>query len=235
MTGTPIQNMIEDLAALFRFIGYAPLGNVAAIKEHVLRKQEDRKSGLDVLRTALNILCLRRTKKAVDLRLPKRAEEVVALSFNPDEQAIYDKVYMNEWQLIARSDNPLTRLLRLRMICDHGKGLLPEPSPSNGFNQSSNIKCSICHQPIAGNLQSEGVGCPHQRLCMLCVDNAVSMIHMDECAECSLSDAITPEAINVDSATDLATSHFSPSTKIQALIQNIFHDIRQNPTDPPKQ
>src|SRR4051794_3165764 len=75
LTGTPIQNCLEDLGSLVRFLRISPLDKVATFRKHIIHPL---KSGepdcLRNLRLLLDCVCLRRTKDL--LGLPESLDEI---------------------------------------------------------------------------------------------------------------------------------------------------------------
>ena len=242
MSGTPIQNKLEDLAALFSFIGYEPLGSATAFKQYVLCEQEGSQTGLEKLRAVLRDLCLRRTKDTLDLALPNRCEQLVNLRLGPEEKRLYDDTVRSGGRLSSQSSNPFTWLLRLRMICDHGHDLLPSLSLPQ-FNTAEDILCFLCHRGLSANSQSERFGCPHQMLCLECNESVAITLNaagsLDECIDCSLSKVSSPEQEEeltaVGAQAETLANYRGPSTKVLELIKNINGDTWQYNPDPPKQ
>lgn len=213
LSGTPIHIRTEDLSALFTFIGYSS----------ILPNQRSQ-TGLDELRKILQTLCLRRTNDGVDLGLPKREKLLEELSFSHDERLQYNRVYGTGPDALVHLQNPLTRLLQLRMICDHGD-LLPDKS----WLKADSTLCPNCHRCV-GIFELEG--CPHRQLCAICVEQ-LSISKPDDCPEC-LKESQFPDAMDIEPeqpASQLA--YRGTSTKVHALIRNI-HDDSKSP-DIPKQ
>ena len=132
MTGTPIQNTVEDLGSLIRFLRVPCLSDIYSFRKHIsgvpkkkLRHPEPNVKNLKLL---LESICLRRSKAI--LSLPESRELTYELSFSKAEQRAYDDLTEACKKLISASANkcrtsqsshPMLRaLLRLRMFCNIG-------------------------------------------------------------------------------------------------------------------
>jgi SNF2 family DNA or RNA helicase len=123
LTGTPVENSLDDLRSLFDFIlpGYL---------ERVSRDARgEERAWLDGrLRAKTAHYILRRTKQAVAPELPARIEQVVWCALEPEQAALYrsfqEKSERELFDLEASGAaearlrlEALTQLLRLRQIC----------------------------------------------------------------------------------------------------------------------
>src|SRR5271155_3670755 len=88
LTGTPIQNSLEDLAALVNFIQSCPLDNLHKFKKYIISPLMKRsENGVDNLRLLLDSVCLRRTKQL--LNLPEVVYKPRLLTFSAREKKQY--------------------------------------------------------------------------------------------------------------------------------------------------
>jgi superfamily II DNA or RNA helicase len=145
LTGTPLENSLDDLRSLFEFLLPGYLDPVPAGT-----RGDDRRWYDDRLRAKTIPFILRRTKQAVAPELPAKLEQIVWCELPPDQAALYRRVQergerelfdlgaggATEGQLRLAA---LTQLLRLRQICCDPR-LLPssqnKPVPSaNGQKQ----------------------------------------------------------------------------------------------------
>lgn len=133
LTGTPIQNSIEDLGSLVSFLRVAPFDDAATFKNRFVTpilKQEPR--GWDRLTALVKAISLRRVKGAEEgnLRLPPKTVVIEPVRLSPKEAAIYD-IFVRSLTLgiqCAGSESSLFQaILRLRQISNHGSDLLPGP------------------------------------------------------------------------------------------------------------
>ncbi|KLT44189.1 hypothetical protein CC85DRAFT_242764 [Cutaneotrichosporon oleaginosum] len=135
LTGTPIQNKIEDVWALFKFLRVSPIDERDMFNKYISTpcKSGDQ-VGVARLQLIMRTCCLRRTKDTTDngkkiLSLPPRKELQMWLDLRPDERKIYDmrrdeaRSEINELkatkQLTKNYAHVLQQLLRLRQTCDH--------------------------------------------------------------------------------------------------------------------
>jgi SNF2 family DNA or RNA helicase len=139
LTGTPIQNSVEDLYSLFKFLGDAakPMNDWAVFREKILDpiKRNRGKTAMGRLQIILKALLLRRTKEdQVDgkalIQLPKREVILIRTPFQDEDEAAFYKAINEKIQLqfskFLRSGDimgqymvVLTLLLRLRQSCSH--------------------------------------------------------------------------------------------------------------------
>ncbi|KZT54699.1 hypothetical protein CALCODRAFT_519207 [Calocera cornea HHB12733] len=136
LTGTPVQNKLDDVYALIKFIRLQPFDDKAMWTEYIGGPCKfGQPIGVARLQTIMKNITLRRTKdtKSPDgtsiLALPPRKDELRMLQLDPQEKAIYDRVYnasKEEFENMSKKGEVmknyvgiLQRILRLRQICDH--------------------------------------------------------------------------------------------------------------------
>lgn len=153
VTGTPVQNRLDDLAALLAFIRLKPFDDRNKFNQHIVTpfKLADPEI-IDKLRVLVDSITLRRLKDRINL--PPRTDNVVKLSFSPEEQRLYDLFARNAKDRVQALTGTRERILggktyihilqsilRLRLICAHGKDLLSEDDLKavEGMTQDSAI------------------------------------------------------------------------------------------------
>ena len=141
VTGTPVQNRLEDLGSLIRFLRVAPFDEPAGFKQFILAPFRSADPEIVTkLQLLVNSFTLRRLKDRIDL--PQRNDSTVGLDFSVNEQKIYDtfakdaaqqvnaatrSVEAEGGKLRGRSYATILRhILKLRLICAHGQELLSE-------------------------------------------------------------------------------------------------------------
>ena len=138
VTGTPVQNRLEDLGALMTFLRIKPFDEKGGFAQYIMApfKMCDPEI-LPKLRLLVDSITLRRLKDRIDL--PPRRDQLVKLDFSSEERAIYEIFAKNasdrvkvivgqrEKSLGGKSYvHILQSILRLRLICAHGRDLLGE-------------------------------------------------------------------------------------------------------------
>ena len=213
LTGTPIQNRLDDVGALTAFVRIRPFDSIAMFKRFVSIPFEEggRRQSVAVenLTTLLDSLCLRRTKDL--LHLPARKEWTHYLNFTTEERIQYEqtlqrmnrKMRESVGEEFARSKFGMFHIqLQLRILCNHGtfqnplswaQGNMDEKEEAmNLLGESSEMRCSVCRQsmPILGasyTQKARGVPCGHV-LCSECVDEKIEQPQKehDSANECPL-------------------------------------------------
>ncbi|KAL8847504.1 MAG: hypothetical protein Q9221_007459 [Calogaya cf. arnoldii] len=138
VTGTPVQNRLDDLGALIKFLRIKPFSERGGFSQFILSpfKMADPEV-LPKLRLLVDSITLRRLKDRIDL--PDRTDQIVRLKFTPDEERLYEwfardsdrrvRILANEQRksLGGKSYVHILRaIMRLRLICAHGRELLSE-------------------------------------------------------------------------------------------------------------
>ena len=131
MTGTPIENRIDELWSLFEFLNPGMLG-AASVFSAVKDGAESGLGALDgraLLARTLRPFILRRTKEQVAPELPPRTEQTVMVDLESAERKLYDELRDHyRSALLARVDEIgikrakieiLEALLRLRQAACH--------------------------------------------------------------------------------------------------------------------
>jgi len=135
MTGTPIENRIEELWSLFEFLNPGMLGSATGFSELVrLTEMEDiaptaPSAPRDLLARALRPVILRRTKEQVARDLPPRTEQTLRVELQGAQREFYDLLLASYRQsVLERVDRVgiggarmhiLEALLRLRQAACH--------------------------------------------------------------------------------------------------------------------
>lgn len=136
LTGTPVQNRLEDVFALIKFLRLKPFDDKNIWQEFIgVPAKFGQPLGVARLQTIMKCITLRRTKESKThdgqkiLSLPPRKDELRTLAFDEEEQKIYNQ-FFNEsradfMELTHKNEvmknyvGILQKILRLRQICDH--------------------------------------------------------------------------------------------------------------------
>ncbi|OLN85473.1 putative SWI/SNF-related matrix-associated actin-dependent regulator of chromatin subfamily A member 3-like 3 [Colletotrichum chlorophyti] len=171
LTGTPIQNKLADIGALFAFIRASPFDNPATFRRYIevpFEQQSDNSQKVkERLIMLLESLCLRRTKDL--LELPGLEERVKELEFAPAEREQYDKTKNILLRTIRQKVGEVEKSskfglfqanLQMRILCNHGTFQKPFSWYRRGYRldereaavcalgQNAEINCDGCHQPM---------------------------------------------------------------------------------------
>lgn len=135
LSGTPIQNAIDDLFSYFRFLKYDPYctyNSFCTMIKHPIAR--DAINGYKKLQAVLKVVLLRRTKETVIngkpiINLPPKTINLNKVDFTQEERSFYlmleersrqqFKAFAAAGTLKQNYANILLMLLRLRQACDH--------------------------------------------------------------------------------------------------------------------
>ena len=124
LTGTPIENRIEDLWSLFHIINPGLLGSW----ERFAKRYGQAKAGSPASRSLRNVVrpfLLRRLKSAVLEELPEKTEQNILIEPNEKELAFYEALRMRAVEKLTDKEDEagrfeiLAELTRLRRACCH--------------------------------------------------------------------------------------------------------------------
>ncbi|KAI7729746.1 hypothetical protein M8C21_026125 [Ambrosia artemisiifolia] len=136
LTGTPIQNNLEDLFSLLRFLRIEPWGSWSWWNKLIQKPFEDGdERGLSLVQNILKPIMLRRTKFSTDkegrpiLVLPPAEMKVIYCEQTEAEKDFYDALFkrskvkfdqfVEQGRVLHNYASILELLLRLRQCCDH--------------------------------------------------------------------------------------------------------------------
>uniref|UniRef100_A0A6N2LJT6 RING-type domain-containing protein n=1 Tax=Salix viminalis TaxID=40686 RepID=A0A6N2LJT6_SALVM len=136
LTGTPIQNNVEDIYSLLRFLKVEPWENWAWWNKLVQKPfEEGDERGLKLVKSILKPIMLRRTKTSRDrdgrpiLVLPPADVQVIYCQLTETEKDFYEALFkkskvkfdqfVEQGRVLHNYASILELLLRLRQCCDH--------------------------------------------------------------------------------------------------------------------
>ncbi|XP_047159776.1 helicase-like transcription factor CHR28 isoform X1 [Vigna umbellata] len=151
LSGTPIQNAIDDLYSYFRFLRYDPYAVYTSFCSTIkIPISKSPSKGYRKLQAVLKTIMLRRTKGTLldgepIISLPPKSVELKKVEFSQEERDFYSRLeadsraqfqeYADAGTVKQNYVNILLMLLRLRQACDHP--LLVKRYNSNSLWKSS--------------------------------------------------------------------------------------------------
>jgi SNF2 family DNA or RNA helicase len=146
LSGTPLENRLEELWSLMHFANPGLLGGRRQFNEKVAQPiSEGRTEAAEGLRRRIRPFILRRLKRDVAPELPPRTESVMHVSLDERERSVYDAVMaatrkevvalLNEGGSVLKA---LEALLRLRQAACH-----PALVPGQHANTSSKVQTLV--------------------------------------------------------------------------------------------
>ncbi|KAF8411198.1 hypothetical protein HHK36_003742 [Tetracentron sinense] len=152
LSGTPIQNAVDDLYSYFRFLRYDPYAVYKSFCSMVkVPINRNPTNGYKKLQAVLKTIMLRRTKGTLldgkpIINLPPKTVELKKVVFSKEERDFYNrleadsraqfKVYAAAGTVKQNYVNILLMLLRLRQACDH-------PLLVKGYDSSAVWRSSV--------------------------------------------------------------------------------------------
>ncbi|KAH9941545.1 SNF2 family N-terminal domain-containing protein [Amylocystis lapponica] len=237
LTGTPMQNNVEELYSLLKFLRIRPLSDWPTFSEQISQPVKANRPGraMKRLQVVLRSIMLRRTKTTLVngkpiLELPDRVVETVDCPFDAEERAFYNTVdervqkSLAALQKQAGSTNSYTSmlvlLLRMRQACNH---------PSLVSEDYKKDREAVEPKPVKDNEEDDdaddladrlaGVGLSAARRCQVCQAELTSSNtgKDDACTDC--------EALVAKTRRQRADSSLPPdSSKIRKML-DILHEI----------
>ncbi|TYH85048.1 hypothetical protein ES332_D02G238500v1 [Gossypium tomentosum] len=153
LSGTPIQNAIDDLYSYFRFLKYEPYSVYTAFCHGIKGSiAKDYVKGYKKLQAILKVVMLRRTKATLIygepiIKLPPKSVLMSKVDFTAEERDFYTqleadsrsqfKAYAAAGTVNQNYANILLMLLRLRQACDHP--LLVKGFDSDSIRKSDSV------------------------------------------------------------------------------------------------
>ncbi|KAK3283928.1 hypothetical protein CYMTET_8397 [Cymbomonas tetramitiformis] len=166
ITGTPLQNRVEDVQSLFQVLRAAPVDDFSVFNRSIARPlRSGDMAALARLRVLLNAVCLRRSKAILEAKLPKKVVEVHTVKLLPEAQAVYDALFASsrvavramlatgrDDQAMRHYSSVLECILRLRQVC-----CSPELVPGTRVKAAKQVLAEL-----TGGGTSDGKGKAHE-------------------------------------------------------------------------
>ncbi|KAK6835054.1 SNF2 family N-terminal domain-containing protein [Apiospora arundinis] len=250
LTGTPIQNHVQDLGSLVEFLRVDifadPKRFKAAVVDPIGRNDSE---GFQRLKRLFQGVALRRTKHSVmeELKLPLKNTKEQLVELDPEERQLYDLVKNSGALFIRRHQKHgvLQTILKLRQIANHGRELVPaeliQKVDRLGRGALEDLaadaceNCGITIKQEDAEEQLASVDCMHQICTSCCSVTTEITLTAGTCPLCSDNSAPIPSKKKNKSrsqqAKDKSTSPYKPSSKVKALLRNLEADrtdVRQH-------
>lgn len=159
LTGTPIQNRLEDLVSLVQFL-QLPVSAKPAFQKHILGPlSSGGQNFAKPLRTYLEAYCLRRSERC--LTLPASRQTCVSLQLSSEEQRLYDAVLDNTRRQVdslvskgnkIKCSTLFTAMIKMRMLCNQGTFSGVKDSVASPGRSHSEIRCERCSTTDEDNI-----------------------------------------------------------------------------------
>ncbi|KAK4762643.1 hypothetical protein SAY86_008411 [Trapa natans] len=197
LTGTPIQNSLEDIYSLLRFLRMEPWGSWAWWNRLIQKPfEEGDQRGLKLVQSILKPIMLRRTKFSTDregrpiLILPPADVQVIYCELTEAERDFYEALFkkskvkfdkfVEQGRVLHNYASILELLLRLRQCCDH-----PFLVMSRGDTQDFSDLDKLAKRFLKGNkdaLDKEG----KQIVSKAYIEGVVEELRKGEQGECPI-------------------------------------------------
>ncbi|KAL6845449.1 hypothetical protein ACP4OV_024944 [Aristida adscensionis] len=246
LSGTPIQNAVEDLYSYFRFLRYDPYAVYkqfcTLIKLPISRNPTN---GYRKLQVVLKTVMLRRTKATMldgkpIISLPPKTVSLKTVDFTSEERAFYNtleaesreqfKEYAAAGTVKQNYVNILLMLLRLRQACDHPHLVRGHESTSSWMSSLEMAKKLPMErqQELLNCLQSDAA------ICALCndapEDAVVTLCGHVFCNQCILDQLTGDDSVCPVSSCRVrlnTTSLFSRGT-LECSLSRLTCDFKSN-------
>jgi SNF2-related domain len=176
VTGTPVQNGLEDLGSLVAFLQVPMLDSRLEFKQHIIDPLVKRDgSGPSNLRVLLDSVCLRRLNKLLDL--PDVNDICEEIEFSDIERQQYNTAQTEMSNEIKRQVNLekskrgyfgiLELEMRLRRMCNHGTFERPRPEDEllRNYNISESTICDSCKTDLSDVILVDSLCNGHYTTC----------------------------------------------------------------------
>jgi SNF2 family DNA or RNA helicase len=226
---------LQEFGTLVKFLRVSPFDDGASFRDmftHAIERDDER--GWERLRSLVQAISLRRTKQALDLKLPVREEIIQPVELNMEERKMYKlftKSCVSAIETRGMARSTLQNILRLRQICNHGRELLPSTTQKWLDSVMSFYEgpitppptCEHCDDPMADSEENmeDLISCLHQ-VCKACLRYAQEDDGSSEpvCPICAESECGKKKEVQDTDEMEVETE-YHPSSKVKALLENL--------------
>jgi SNF2 family DNA or RNA helicase len=166
LTGTPMENRLTELWAIFDFINPGYLGSLGSFTKRFvtpIEKEHDEEKIVQVQRLVRPFL-LRRTKRdpEVELNLPDKQEQKEYCPLTVEQASLYEQLVQDTFMQLEqvtgmqRKGLILKMLGKLKQLCDHPSLYLKEEKPKDVLNRSHKMMKLL---ELVENIRAQGESC----------------------------------------------------------------------------
>ncbi len=199
LTGTPVENSLEDLRSLFDIVLPGAVGQIPGDA-----RGDDRKWHEQRMHRQTAPYILRRTKAQVATELPPKIEQVIWCELSDKQRACYDEVRAatdREIDALAYDRRPesqvrlavLTQLLRLRQVCCDPRLIEKPDVETSRFAATDSAKLAVFRE-----LLEEALDDGHRLLVFSQFTRLLGLVREELAAQeiphCYLDGSLTPKA-----------------------------------------
>ena len=252
LTGTPVQNRLEDIGSLLAFLRVTPFHTLSTFRKYISIPFDEgskrRDYAVQNFTRLLDSMFLRRTKDL--LQLPDQHFHLRTLTFSPEEKVQYEQTRETMFRTIRHqggvfdADNTFRMFqvrLQLRILCNHGTWQQPfswtrhklhlldnQESLAATLGPNSETKCTVCSQtmPLMGHgsiFHQFTKNCQHA-LCYECLAQILSPEQESIPADCPLCSHLWGRSTEMSSE----EAYFrleGRSSKMEALMSDVLTDF----------
>ena len=239
LTGTPIQNRVEDLGALLVFLRVAPFETLSVFNNYFTNPiNAGNDLGIKRLQLLVGSIALRRVKDSVkdEIQLVPRINSTMEVQLNTHERDLYESSRRQVLQTVNHVYTKtgefkgfcgiLQSILALRQICDYGMNQPSSTVSGRSKNHpgvsdifSGQAICEMCDKefkPQESEAASSILPCMHV-LCSRCLSKRSEKA----CPLCMANTSPGESKDEVSDEYDKKRDWITPSSKALALLENL--------------
>jgi SWI/SNF-related matrix-associated actin-dependent regulator of chromatin subfamily A3 len=252
LTGTPIQNTLDDLGSLFAFLRIFPFDRLGVFRKFIsfpfTEGGSTRSDGQQALVKLFDAMCIRRTKE--HLNLAGSTESIHHVSLSPGERAQYNKTKSDMNRALQNlAGNSVSRnkfsmfqaKLQLRLLCNHGtfqnqfhwaRTRNSRDAREDIFTTAGSdgeVFCSGCAQMVPGVLSTRALNLSETCAHVLCSECRTDTGCGCPLCEASFTSSRLPTMTRPQSTAGESYFHSEgQSSKMVALVQDLLHTSTDN-------
>lgn len=159
LTGTPIENNLDDLWSIFNIINPGLLGTVRQFRSRFANASSD-KNAARILKLIISPFIMRRLKNDVLDDLPSRTEQVITVEPSEREAELYEALRLKTLDDLEKESLPkdksgqrrlqiLSALTRIRQFCCD-PALISEDLGTSAVSSKSEAFCDLLDEALSG-------------------------------------------------------------------------------------